>query len=99
MEWYEQWAHQAYVDETDVLLYIPGCKDPDCLVDPHVCLRYCVPDCDYGGTKKQLIRELLLGGGQPAHFERPFRHPGRMKEKHPRQSLAPVPTVRPLLLP
>src|SRR5260370_3931134 len=83
MAWYEQWAHQAYIDETDVLLHLPSCKDPDCLIDPYICLRNCVPDFDYSAMKKQFIRELADGGCQPTDFERLCRHLGRMKASNP----------------
>jgi hypothetical protein len=83
MEWYEQWAHEPYIDVTDVLLHLPICNDPDCLTDPDSCLRYCVPEIDHGAAKKQFVRELDLRLCMPTHFERLYRHLGRKREVDP----------------
>src|ERR1700730_7409577 len=83
MEWYEQWAHEAYIDETDVLLHLPSCNDPDCLIDPYSCLRYSEPEFDYGAAKKRFIRELDLRRCIPTHFGGLYRHLGRKKEGDP----------------
>ena len=83
MEWYEQWAHEAYIDETDVLLHLPNCSDRDCLIDPYSCLRSCVAEFDYSTATKQTIGGLNLTRCIPTHCDRLYSYVGRKKESDP----------------